>query len=131
MTPDTLRKLREERGLTREELALELNCSASAIVQWELNKRAIPPWVEEKMLSNVQVRFPISDLHALLDFARERGESFEEFLSKAVKDFLEKHRSKTTAPTVIKGPTPANPVALPKPITYSPPEGDSLKVAEL
>ena len=123
--------MREARKLTREELAEELgSCTAQAIVKWERGERPIPPWVEEKMLSNVQVRFPISDLHALLDFARERGESFEEFLSKAVKDFLEKHRSKTKAPTVIQGPTPANPAASQKPTIYTPPEGDSLRVAE-
>lgn len=103
MTPETLRKLRETRGLTREELAAELKCSASAIVQWEGNKRTIPDWVEEKMLSNVQVKFPISDLHSLLDFARESGESFEDFLSSAVREYISRHRlPKPAAPSPVK-----------------------------
>jgi transcriptional regulator with XRE-family HTH domain len=101
MTPEYLRDLRESRGLTRDELATELGCSASAIVQWELNKRAIPAWVEEKMLSNVEIKFPISDLHTLLDYARESGESFETFLSTAVREYLANHRSKQVAPSPV------------------------------
>lgn len=102
MTPETLRTLRESRGLTREELAIELKCSASAIVQWEGGKRSIPDWVEEKMLSTVQVQLPLSDLHSLLDYARESGESFETFLSTAVREYIARHRSKQLAPSPVK-----------------------------
>jgi transcriptional regulator with XRE-family HTH domain len=102
MTPEHLRTLRESRGLTRDELATELGgCTAQAIVKWERGERPIPAWVEEKMLSNVEIKFPISDLHTLLDYARESGESFETFLSTAVREYLAKHRSKQAAPTPV------------------------------
>lgn len=103
MTPEQLRTLRESRGLTRDELATELGgCTAQAIVKWERGERPIPSWVEEKMLSNVQIRFPLTDLHALLDYARESGESFETFLSTAVREYLARHRSKSPGPSPVK-----------------------------
>ena len=95
MTPESLRELRETRGLTREELATELGCSASAIVQWELDKRSIPAWVEDKMLSNVKVTFPLTDLHELLDLAREEKMSFEDLLSQAIRELVAKRRKRS------------------------------------
>lgn len=106
MSPEQLRCLREGRGLTREQLATELgDCTASTVNKWERGMHEIPSWVEEKMLSNVQIHFPLKDLHALLDYSRESGESFEDFLSAAVHEFIAKHRSKQPAPTVKAGPT--------------------------
>lgn len=104
MTSDQLRSLREARGQTREELASFLgDCSPSTVNKWERGINPVPSWVEEKMLSNVRVEFPLSDLHALLDYARESDESFEDFISAAVREFLANRRSKPQAPTVING----------------------------
>lgn len=98
-----MKALREARNLTREQLAAELgDCSASTINKWERNINPVPAWVEEKILSNVQIKFPMSDLHALLDYARESGESFETFLSTAVREYLARNRSKQSAPTAVK-----------------------------
>ena len=106
MTGDQLKALREARNLTREQLATALgDCSQSTINKWERNINPVPDWVEEKMLSNVQIHFPLKDLHALLDFSRESGESFEDFLSAAVREFIANRRSKPQAPTVKAGPT--------------------------
>lgn len=106
MTGDQLKALREARNLTREQLATALgDCSQSTINKWERNINPVPDWVEEKMLSNVQIHFPLTDLHALLDYSRESGESFEDFLSAAVREFIANHRSKHPAPTVKAGPT--------------------------
>jgi transcriptional regulator with XRE-family HTH domain len=98
MTGDQLKALREARNLTREQLATALgDCSQSTINKWERNINPVPDWVAEKMLSNVQIHFPLKDLHALLDFSRESGESFEDFLSAAVREFITRHRSKPQA----------------------------------
>ena len=105
MSPEQLRSLREGRGLTREQLATELgDCTASTINKWERGMHQIPSWVEEKMLSNVQIHFPLKDLHALLDFSRESGESFEDFLSEAVREFIARHRLKPQPQSVKSGP---------------------------
>ena len=82
--------LRKSRELTREELAVELGCSASAIVHWEGGKRTIPPWVEEKMLSNVRVELPLDDLALLVDYARRHKLDFEHLLSGAIRDYIRK-----------------------------------------
>jgi transcriptional regulator with XRE-family HTH domain len=99
MTPEQLRTLRESRGLTRDELATELGgCTAQAIVKWERGERPIPAWVEEKMLSNVKVTFPLTDLHELLDLAREENISFEDLLSEAIQELVKTRRSRPKAP---------------------------------
>jgi transcriptional regulator with XRE-family HTH domain len=40
--PNRLRELREERNLTRREVALRLGVTESTIVRWESRKRRIP-----------------------------------------------------------------------------------------
>jgi transcriptional regulator with XRE-family HTH domain len=119
MSPEQLRSLRETRGLTREQLATELgDCTASTVNKWERGMHEIPAWVEEKMLSNVQINFPLKDLHQLLDFSRESGESFEDFLSIAVREYIVKHRSKPQPQAANSGPvktaaSPSNITPLP------------------
>jgi transcriptional regulator with XRE-family HTH domain len=88
MTPKQLRQLREARGLTRDELAAELGCSAGAIVQWEHGKRTIPGWVEERMMRAIPVTLPLADLAAFLDHCRARDLDFHTALSEALTDWL-------------------------------------------
>jgi transcriptional regulator with XRE-family HTH domain len=45
--PNRLRELREERGLTRREVAIRLDVTESTIVRWERLERRIP---DEKKL---------------------------------------------------------------------------------
>ncbi len=95
MNKETLLQLRKDRGLTREKLATELGCSASALVHWEGGSRAIPDWVEEKMLRSFPIELPLEEIHALLDLARENNESFDKILAQAIRAYL---ASKRTAP---------------------------------
>jgi|GEM_PF-2131296 len=88
MTAEQLRHLRESRDLTRDELASELQCSASAIVHWEGGKRSIPAWVEEKMLRKVKVEMPLEDLDILLEHARATGKNFQQVLGDALRRYL-------------------------------------------
>lgn len=94
MTPETLLKLRKDRGMTREELAEFLGCSASAIVQWEGNKRAIPSWVAEKMLVNTEITLPLTELEELLNLAKEEGISFAELLKESCQLLLATRRER-------------------------------------
>lgn len=113
MSPEQLRLLRESRGMTREALATELgDCSASTINKWERGMHDIPQWVEEKMLRSTTVKFPLSELHELLDLAREEKIDFGDLLSEGIKLVMEKRRLKSSAPSPVKtGATPATPAA--------------------
>jgi transcriptional regulator with XRE-family HTH domain len=94
MHPEQLRQLRESRGLTREQLAAELgDCSSSTVNKWERGMHDIPAWVEEKMLSNVRIQFPLSELHELLDLARAEDLSFEDLLAEAIRELVKSRRS--------------------------------------
>jgi len=92
MTPQQLRHLREARGLTREELARELKCSAGAIVQWEGNSRAIPTWVVDKMLESATITLPLKELHELIDIALQREADFGSILADAIRAYIANQR---------------------------------------
>lgn len=124
MRPEQLRSLREARGLTREQMAAELgDCTASSVNKWERGMHEIPAWVEDKMLSNVRINFPLSDLHALLDLAREENISFETLLSEAAQLVIRQRREKQQPQTVNHtGPTAKPLAASPSNITPMPPQ---------
>lgn len=89
MKGDQLRHLRENRGLTREQLAKELgDCSASGIVKWETGVSPVPTWVEEKMLRSVKLELPLEELELLLDYAKREGISFTHLLGDAIRLLL-------------------------------------------
>lgn len=89
MTPETLRYLREQRGLTREELAEFLgDCSASTVNKWERNMHAIPQWVEDKMLRHIPIQLPYQELHELLDEASTSGRSASAIIAEALRLWL-------------------------------------------
>lgn len=93
ITPDQLLYLRKQRGLTREELAKELKCSAGAIVQWEGGKREIPPWVANKMFSKLPVEFTMEELNELFDICRELNCTMGELLGDSVRHLIEERRN--------------------------------------
>lgn len=93
-----LKQLRKERGLTLDELARELGgISASAIHHWENDRRPIPEWVVEKMLSNVTLTLPLHELGQLLDLAREQGVTFESLLIESLRAYIARHRTKSAS----------------------------------
>ena len=73
------------------------------------------------MLNNVSVRLPLSVHSDLMDFSRESKESFETFLTNAVRDYIQKHRQKPA-------PQPAKVIPI---YEASRPKKDKLKVASL
>lgn len=92
ITPEQLRYLREQRKMTREELAKELDCSAGAIVQWEGAKRAIPSWVADKMFSKLPITFTVQELGEMYDLCREEACSMTELIQDAIRYTLQKRR---------------------------------------
>ena len=96
ITPDQLRYLREQRRMTRDELAVELKCSASAIVQWEGCKREIPSWVADKIFAKLPIEFTVQELSEMYDLCREEAFSMGELIQEAVRMRLEQRRAAQT-----------------------------------
>lgn len=103
ITPDQLRYLREQRKMTRDELAAELDCSASAIVHWEGGKRAIPNWVADKMFAKLPITFTMQELGEMYDLCREEAFSMTELIQESVRSMLSERREKQT-PSATKNP---------------------------
>lgn len=114
MTPETLLHLRKQRMLTREELAKELGCSASAIVHWEGGAREIPDWVAEKMYRTLPIELTIDELGELYDICRELGIGMHQLVGDALRPKIqERIRQREAAATR-------------KPIQYSSGQGGSV-----
>ena len=97
MTPDQLRFLREQRGLTREQLAAYLgDCTASTVNKWERGINPVPSWVAEKMFSKMPITFTVQELAEMYDLCREEGFTMTELMQEAVRDLIEKHRTAQT-----------------------------------
>jgi transcriptional regulator with XRE-family HTH domain len=93
MTGDHLRQLREDRGLTREQLATELgDCTASTINKWERGINPVPQWVEDRMLRQVRTIWPLEDLHELLDLARAEKTDLGTLITEGAKLVLAQRR---------------------------------------
>lgn len=102
MTPETLRYLREQRGLTREELAEFLgDCSASTVNKWERNINPVPAWVEDKMLRSIPVTLPLDELYLLINEAHKSNRSAASILGESIRIWLtqQQNESKFTSQT--------------------------------
>lgn len=94
MTHHTLRYLREQRGLTREQLADYLgDCTASTVNKWERGINPVPAWVQDKMLRSIPVKLPVEEMLQLLTEAQATGQSAESILADACRLWLAGHRS--------------------------------------
>ena len=97
MTPEQLRYLRDERGLTREALAYELgDCTASTINKWERGINPVPAWVADKMFAKMPVSFTIQELAEMYDLCREEALNMSELIQEAVRMRLEQRRAAQT-----------------------------------
>ena len=102
MTPETLRYLREQRGLTREELAEFLgDCSASTVNKWERNINPVPAWVEDKMLRSIPITLPLDELYLLINEAHKANRSAASILGESIRLWLtqQQNESKFTSQT--------------------------------
>jgi len=63
--------------------------SHTTIMRWEDDPSAvIPSWVVERLFADMPVTLPLSDLHTLLDMARENKQPFEAVLSAAIREYI-------------------------------------------
>ncbi len=100
MTHELLRYLREQRGLTREQLADYLgDCTASTVNKWERDINPVPAWVADKMLRGIPIKLPVHEMLALLTEARVTGQSAESILGDAIRLWLEKTRPRMENPS--------------------------------
>ena len=101
ITPEQLRWMREERRLTREELAKELDCSPGAIVQWEGRKRAIPSWVADKMFAKLPITFTIQELAEMYQLCRDDALTMSELIQEAVRHLITQRRQQPPATNIL------------------------------
>lgn len=104
MTPEQLRFLREERRMTREDLANHLgDCTASTINKWERGINPIPSWVADKMFAKLPITFTIQELADMYDLCRDEAYTMSELIQEAVRALIAQHRQ-NQSPNVTKFP---------------------------
>lgn len=136
MNHEILRYLREQRGITREQLAEYLgDCTASTVNKWERNINPVPAWVQDKMLRSIPVTLPVEEMLALLTEAQATGQSAESILAEACRLWLKnvtphpQENPSENSPDLVKSrawtPTrktvPTVVSTMPSPITAPPP----------
>lgn len=114
MTPEQLRFLRDQRGLTREQLALDLgDCTASTINKWERGINPIPSWVADKMFAKLPITFTVQELAEMYDLCREEAYTMSELIQEAVRSLIAQHRQNQTPHATKKAPY-TNIISLPE-----------------
>ena len=114
MTPEQLRFLRDQRGLTREQLALDLgDCTASTINKWERGINPIPSWVADKMFAKLPITFTVQELAEMYDLCREEAYTMSELIQEAVRSLIAQHRQNQTPHATKKAPH-TNIISLPE-----------------
>jgi hypothetical protein len=91
MNGPQLRTWRKAADLSLRQLAddtLGGQVTYSTIGRWEQSPDEIPEWVTEKLLGETQIQLSLTELHKLLDLARENQMDFNEILTVAVRDYL-------------------------------------------
>ena len=90
MTPETLLHLRQQRMLTRDELAKELGLpSGSTINKWERGINPIPDWVAEKMYRSIPIEFTIDELAELYEICRELKIGMHQLVADALRPMIQ------------------------------------------
>lgn len=124
MTPEQLRFLREQRGLTREDLANYLgDCTASTVNKWERGMHAIPSWVADKMFAKMPITFTVQDLAEMYELCREEGYTMSELIQESVRALLAERREGKTAQATKNTAWKDNIISLPEnKVAESPPK---------
>lgn len=101
MTGPQLKHWRTSHDLTLRDVAelLERDVNHTSLSRWETSPDEIPKWAEQKLLATTHIHLPLSDLHELLDLAREQGISFDDLLGDCIREHLARRRAaKASAP---------------------------------
>lgn len=81
---------RKNLKLSQQAIADKLgDVSHATVSRWEAaGDEELPGWVTEKLLSDLQVSLPLTELHQLMDLARRRRESFPTLLGEALRSYI-------------------------------------------
>lgn len=94
ITSDQLRYLREQQGMTREQLAEYLgDSSASTVNKWERGINPVPSWVADKMLAKLPITFSVQELTEMFDLCREQSCSLSDLIQQSVRTLIDQRRA--------------------------------------
>jgi transcriptional regulator with XRE-family HTH domain len=102
MNGPQLKLWRQSQGLSGREVAeniLEGQVSQPTLSRWEASTDPIPEWAMLKLLGTTQVSLPLSELHQLLDIARQERKDFQEILGLAITAYLQSRQKAALSPT--------------------------------
>lgn len=88
MNGEEMRKLRDDRGLTRAEFGKELGVSQWTIQKWEQGVNAIPKAIERNLMSSIKAAVDVTDLAEIVEISRRRGEEVEETIKFLIRQGL-------------------------------------------
>jgi transcriptional regulator with XRE-family HTH domain len=90
MTGPEMKAWREAAGLTLNEAAFMLHGDVTqpTLSRWEQSEKAIPQWACDIFLGATKVTLAVTELHALLDYARRNNKSFNAVLADAIRHWL-------------------------------------------
>lgn len=81
MTGEELKRIRKDRGLTRQEMGEALGVSPHAIEKWEQGVNAVPKFVDTALMSSVKATVDVEDLAFVVELAKTRGETVDETIN--------------------------------------------------
>jgi transcriptional regulator with XRE-family HTH domain len=102
MNGPQLKQLRTSLGLSLRDLAenqLAGQVTHTTLSRWEASTDPIPEWAMLKLLGTTEISLPLSELHQLLDIARQEHKNFQDILSLAITAYLQSRRNAALAPT--------------------------------
>jgi transcriptional regulator with XRE-family HTH domain len=102
MNGPQLRLWRKSQGLSGREVAediLDGKVSQPTFSRWEASTDPIPEWAMVKLLGTTEVSLPLSELHQLLDIARQERNDFQEILGLAITAYLQSRSKAALSPT--------------------------------
>jgi transcriptional regulator with XRE-family HTH domain len=91
MNGPEMKAWRTAAGLTLRDVAtayLSSEVTHTTLSRWEQIEKAIPQWACDIFLGATKVTLAVTELHALLDYARRNNKSFNAVLADAIRHWL-------------------------------------------
>jgi transcriptional regulator with XRE-family HTH domain len=90
MNGPALKTWRTSAKLSLVEVAAMLDGQVSqpTLSRWEQSKKPIPQWATDKLLGATTITLALTELHQLLDYARQHNVSFQAILAAAIRAWL-------------------------------------------
>jgi transcriptional regulator with XRE-family HTH domain len=100
MNGPELKTWRTSAKLSLVEVAAMLDGQVSqpTLSRWEQSKKPIPQWATDKLLGATKITLALTELHQLLDYARQHDLSFQAILAEAIRAWLAQQASNIITP---------------------------------